>query len=227
MTSSLLIHPDCDWRLMKPSEAVLAHDLHNRVIQLTPPGLVRQDALDYFEKHVESQGRIVGCFAASRLVAYGVLGLQSPMLSFMAQLLDVDASKQARMCLLDGASCEPDWRGRRLHEDAIALRIKIARAADRTFIAVTVAPTNLASLRGLLRRGFAVQQYAEVYGGLARLLLCLDLDCTARPWQLERLVSSSDLQGHRNALRLGLIGYGCQPNEDDIWSIAYGRQQVG
>jgi hypothetical protein len=210
---------------MQSREAVFAHDLHCRVIQVMPAGIVRHDALEYFEKHIELQGRIIGCFAESKLVAYGVLGLQSPMLSFMAQLLNVEPSKQARMCLLDGASCEPDWRGRRLHEDAIALRIEMAKAAGKSFIAVTVAPTNLASLRGLLRRGFVVQQYAEVYGGLPRLLLCLDLLCTGAPWQPQQVVSSSDLQGHREALRLGLIGYGCQQNENDIWSIAYGRQQ--
>lgn len=186
--------------------------------------MVRQDALDYFEKHIELQGRMMGCFASGRLVAYGVLGLQSPMLAFMAQLLEVDPAKHARMCLLDGASCAPDWRGRRLHEDAIALRIAMAEAAGRSFIAVTVAPTNLASLRGLLRRGFVVERYAEVYGGLPRLLLALDLGSTGPLWQRARLVASADLQGHREALSLGLLGYGCEQNAQNVWAIAYGQR---
>ncbi len=224
MPQFLLTHPDCNWRLMQADEAILAHNLHHQVIQLTPPGMVRQDALEYFEKHIEVQGQIIGCFAAGRLVAYGVLGLQSPMLSVVTQLFEVEPLKRARMCLLDGASCAPDWRGRRLHEDAIALRIAMAEAAGRSFITVTVAPTNLASLRGLLRRGFVVERYVEVYGGLPRLLLSLDLECTVLPWQRGRVVASDDLQGHREALSLGLVGYGCEKNEQDVWAIAYGRR---
>jgi hypothetical protein len=227
MTQSLLTHPDCNWRLMQQYEAAHAHALHTKVIKLTPTGMVRQDALEYFEKHIELQGRIVGCFAQERLVAYGVLGLQSPMLSFVAQLMKVNADKQERMCLLDGASCEFDWRGRHLHEDAIALRLTMAKALGRSFIAVTVAPTNLASLRGLLRLGFAVQQYAEVYGGLPRLLLSLDFDSPPAHWQAQQMVASTDLQGHRDALDNGWVGYGCQGDDRNIWSIIYGSRKAG
>ncbi|HEX8592993.1 MAG TPA: hypothetical protein VF682_06905 [Pseudomonas sp.] len=209
---------------MQASEAVLAHSLHRQVIQLTPSGMVRQDALEYFEKHIELLGQMIGCFAQERLVAYGVLGLRSPMLSLMTQLLDVDPGQHTHMCLLDGASCAPDWRGRRLHEDAIALRIAMAEAAGRSVIAVTVAPTNLASLRGLLRRGFVVARYAQVYGGLPRLVLSLDINCPRLNWQRGRVVASADLEGHRDALSLGLLGYGCEKNEQDVWAISYGYQ---
>lgn len=212
------------WRTMRADEAVAVHALHAHVASLTPAGMVRPDRLDHFEKHVAECGRILGCFADGELVAYGVLGLDSPTVDHMAELLDLDAAGRARMCVLDGAASLPEWRGRRLHCAGIEERMALGKELGRTLVSATVAPENMRSLRGLLLEGFVVRRYAIVYGGLARLVVQRDWLAPAPSFGEARLrVSAGDHQGHRQALAEGLVGYRCWQDGAQQWFVDYGQ----
>jgi hypothetical protein len=142
----------------------------------------------------------------------------------MGELLNIDPKHQMRLCLLDGAACELGSRGCGLHTQAITLRIVMARQLGKNLVAATVSPTNLISLRGLFRQGFIIQKYAEVYGGLPRLLLVRDLQTQSHAWQHILVVANTDFQGHCAALQLGLSGYGCIQDHDHSWLISYGMR---
>ena len=218
------------WRTLRADEARAVHALHAQVASLTPAGMVRPDRLDHFQRHVHECGRILGCFADDDLVAYGVLGLDSPTVDHMADLLDLSSQDRARLCVLDGAASLPEWRGRRLHCAGIEERVALGRELGRTLVSATVAPENMRSLRGLLKEGFTVRRYAIVYGGLARLVLLRDLllavpPHTGRdgsdPRRARRQVAAGDHARHRQALAEGLHGIECWQDAAHQWWVAY------
>lgn len=210
------------WRTLRADEARAVHALHSHVAALTPPGMVRPDRLDHFERHMAECGRILGCFADGELVAYGVLGLDSPTVDHMAQLLGLNDAERARLCVLDGAASLPAWRGRRLHCAGIEERMALGRELGRTLVSATVAPENMRSLRGLMQEGFTVRRYAVVYGGLARLVVQRDLLLPIPPRVAVRLrVAAADHAGHRRALAQGLHGMHCWQDAARQWWLDY------
>lgn len=210
------------WRTMRADEAQAIHALHIHVAGLTPAGMVRPDRLDHFERHVAQCGRILGCFADGDLVAYGVLGLDSPTVDHMAELLDLGAADRARLCVLDGAASLPEWRGRRLHCAGIEERMALGRELGRTLVSATVAPENMRSLRGLLKEGFVVRRYAIVYGGLARLVVLRDLLLPPAPPPAAKVhVAAADHAGHQAALAEGLRGVHCWQDAAQQWFVDY------
>lgn len=210
------------WRTLRADEARAVHALHCHVAALTPAGMVRPDRLEHFERHMVRCGRILGCFADGELVAYGVLGLDSPTVDHMADLLALDAAERARLCVLDGAASLPQWRGRRLHCAGIEQRMALGRELGRTLVSATVAPENMRSLRGLMQEGFSVRRYALVYGGLARLVVQRDLLLPMAPCVAARVrVAAADHAGHQRALAQGLDGMHCWQDAAQRWWIDY------
>ncbi|GAB2839118.1 hypothetical protein GCM10027277_02590 [Pseudoduganella ginsengisoli] len=210
------------WRTIREDEAREVHALHAHVASLTPAGMVRPDPLAHFQRHVAECGRILGCFADDELVAYGVLGLHSPTVDHMGTLLDLDAQQRARLCVLDGAACLPEWRGRRLHCAGIEERMALGRELGRTLVAATVAPENMRSLRGLLKEGFTVRRYAIVYGGLARLVVQRDLLLPPPQSSMTQMhVAACDHAGHQRAMADGLQGTRCWQDPSQQWFVDY------
>lgn len=207
-----------DWRLTHDFDAI--HALHRAVIENTPAGMVRPDDLAHFKRHTGECGDTLGCFLdGGSLVAYGVLGVHSPTVSHLADMLDCDP---ARFCVLDGAATLPEWRGYKLHYEVIDERMLHARRLGRTLVGATVSPDNIRSMRGLFRAGFEVYRYAIVYGGLARLVMRRDLGIERAAWELEMRVPARDHLAHRAALAAGLTGYACRQDEQGAWHIDYG-----
>jgi hypothetical protein len=211
------------WRVTRHDEAAIVHALHTSVFARTPAGMVRPDNLEHFERHTEELGRILGCYADGELVAYGVLGMHSHTAEHLSELLELSPADRARVCVLDGAASLPEWRGRSLHCAAIAERSALGLSLGHSLVAATVAPSNMRSLRGLLKEGFTIHQYALVYGGLPRLIVMHDLLRPAPQWQVVTRVSVNDHLGHQQALAAGLTGYDCWQADDMNWYIQYGK----
>lgn len=212
------------WRVIRPDEAADVHALHASVLARTPSGMVRPDELSHFERHTEELGRILGCFADGDLVAYGVLGIHSETVHHLANLLQLSAPDQARVCVLDGAASLPEWRGHSLHCVAIAERSALGHSLGRSLVTATVAPENLRSLRGLLKEGFTIHAFGYVYGGLARLIVKHDLLAPEAAWQTVTTVPVRDYNGHQAALACGLVGHACIQDAEKNWHIEYGKR---
>lgn len=140
-----------------------------------PAGRARKDSLDHFQQLIDFDGQIIGCFYGKQLIAYGVLNMHCATLVEIALQLGFWPSQRERLCLLDGAATSPHSRGQGLHGQSISMRIAIAKRMGRSLLLATVSPANTASLRGLLRKGFLVMHAMQLYGGLERLVLVLDL----------------------------------------------------
>src|SRR5882757_7946346 len=82
----------------------------------------------------------------------------------------------------DGSGVLPAHRGRRLQDSLNALRLDEAWRRDYRHVVGTVSPRNPFSLGNHLRRGFEIGGYAEMYGGMPRLLIHLEIPTgAARP----------------------------------------------
>jgi hypothetical protein len=215
------------WRELKPKEAALAYQLHLTANADTPPGLVRPDDLAHFSANIQEQGRILGCFVNDdEMVAYGILGLDPASNIKLIKLLGLREEDLSNFASLDGAAALAPWRGNRLHREAIQARLAMAREQRRRYIAATVSPENINSLRGLLAAGFCIKNFAFLYGGLARLVMLLDLDACPSSWTLCEAVVASDHAGHLAALAKGWLGYGLNETSSGVCQVLYGLPQT-
>lgn len=206
------------WRLT--DDAAAAHALHSAVLAVAPGGIVRPDPLAHFTAHTGQLGVTLGCFLDSgAMVAYGVLGLHSPVVGHLADLLAVD---QRQLCVLDGAAALPEWRGYGVHQAAIEQRIAFGAAAARPLVAATVSPHNLRALRSVLRAGLRIERFGMLYGGLPRLIVLRHPRAAPPRLEQARLVEAGDHDGHQAALADGLVGYGCLQRDDGAWLVQYG-----
>ncbi len=207
-----------DWRESSDAPAALA--VHRSAAGAAPNALVRQDALAHFARHCAQDGRLLGCFVDDgAMVAYGVLGLHSDAVRQLAALLDADP---ALLCVLDGAATLPEWRGHSLHVGAILQRVRLGAQLGRPSVAATVAPHNIRSLRALFHAAFTVHGYANLYGGVPRLLVRREAHSGAQLWRERALVPVAQPAQHQLALAAGLRGYACRQDDAGHWYIVYG-----
>ena len=214
--------PVFTWRPTQDAERV--HAIHLVATSTGPAGMVRPDPIEHFQRHMGECGQTLGCFLEDgSMVAYGVLATKSATLDQLAEKLGADPGL---LCLLDGASALPEWRGNGLHFHGIQERILHASSLGRTQIGATVAPENIRSVRGLFRSGLHVRAFGVMYGGLPRLIVYRDLMAPEREWRHVLSVPLRDHAGHRHALGEGLTGFACRPLADGIWVAEYGIGHV-
>ncbi|MES2049162.1 MAG: hypothetical protein V4447_12235 [Pseudomonadota bacterium] len=216
------------WRKLRPDEAILAYQLHLTANAVTPAGLVRLDDLAHFSANIQDQGRILGCFVNdNEMVAYGILGMDTASNSKLCKLLDLPETELHNFASLDGAAALAPWRGNRLHRESIQARLAMAREQQRRYIGATVSPENINSMRGLLEAGFCIKNFAYLYGGLARLVMSLDLDAPPSYWTLCGAVIASDQAGHQAALAKDLIGFDLTETRSGVCQVLYGVRKNG
>ena len=206
------------WRVMADAAAV--HAIHRIAIEGVPCGLVRPDCLAHFEQHTGRDGVTLACLGGSgEMVAYGILGIDSPMAAHLAELLKADA---ARFAILDGAGALPGWRGHGLHHAAIEQRTQYAAVQDRSLIGATVSPRNLRAMASMFRAGFTIHGSALMYGGHERLLMQRDTLLAPLSAPVEREIDAGDWTGHQDALAAGLAGIRLRQGPDGSWHVGYG-----
>ena len=194
--------------------------IHQRAIAGAPPGLVRHDILAHFERHTGADGIMLACMDGGEgMVAYGILGLDSPMAAHLAALLGADP---ATFALLDGAAALPSWRGYGLHHASVEQRVRHAAARTRQVCGATVSPLNVRAMTSMLRAGFTIHGHALMYGGLERLLMQRDVRLDGTTWTMAAQVPATDGAAHRRALDAGLVGFALERCGAGQWLVSYG-----
>ena len=146
--------------------------LHQLARSLSPrPELVRPDTRDYFLRHMEDEGFILGAFVGGALVGYGLASLPHSLEDSYGPVLGLPDAEFPLIGQLEGAAVHPDWWGHHLHFNLATWRIECLAAAGYKHIGATVAPRNTWSLRNLLSVGMTVRVVAEMYGGLLRYVV--------------------------------------------------------
>ena len=211
------------WRLAGKRDVDRVHQIHREALNGLPPGMVRPDQIFQFERHIGPDGLIVCCTANSEhMIAYGVLGIRSKTTTHLADLLGLNHAERARFAILDGVAALTSWRGLSLHQESIVQRVNHARAAQRTLIGATVAPSNTISMNSMLKAGFTIVDYGLIYDGLERLILKRDLTAAPAVWRPVTTIKAADALAHRRALAMGLQGYSCSRTKQGEWQVQYG-----
>jgi hypothetical protein len=124
-----------------------------------------------------------GAFFQDDLVAYSAIEFGGPSAVQIGQAFRAAALPVAmRLAVHDGSGVVPAHRGHGLQHSLNALRLDEACRRGYRHVVATVSPRNPFSLRNHLRRGFEVGGYAEMYGGMPRLLIHLEIPTdAARP----------------------------------------------
>jgi len=196
-------------RLLGPADLQLVYALHRRTLALAPTvGLVKPETREFFARHFEEVGRILGVWHGRTLIAYAVVGLPvGPSYNFGVEI-DLAGDRLLAVAQLDGVSVAPEWRGRGLHRSLCEWRIEIARVADRRHVLSTVAPTNHFSWCNLMAHDLRVRRLRYKFGGALRYILHRDLQ---RPVSIDTersvVVPIGDTERQQELLGMGYLGY--------------------
>jgi GNAT superfamily N-acetyltransferase len=143
--------------------------LHRRLHELAPrPGLFAVESREFFARHLEQDGRILGVFdAQGELTAYAVLGLpRADDPENFGRDIGLPEGELGTVAHLDGIGVHPEWRGHGLHRALISERIALATAAGRRVVLSMAAPGNRWSLGNLLASGGEVVALIPKYGAM-------------------------------------------------------------
>ncbi|MFO1350363.1 MAG: hypothetical protein U1F68_06655 [Gammaproteobacteria bacterium] len=196
-------------RVLDDDNVEQAYRLHKQLLQLGPkPTLFKPESREFFARHVEAVGRIIGVFAEGALIAYGIVGFPADTGYNFGATLGLPESALAQVAHLDGCGVLPQWRGNGLQRWLAHRRIALAVAAGRRHILSTAAPANTASCRNLLASGLQIKGLQPMFGGVLRYLLYADLaaPCRVDPSSV-RIVAVTDIHRQQHLLAHGYVGH--------------------
>lgn len=166
-TALSLLH----WRLLTLSDLDVMEALHRLSMQGMGPQMVKPESRSFLASLLQGRGSVIGAWAGSDLVAYGVL--QHDLLPEDDPRHHLGLSAQQPLAKLAGAAVAPAWRRQGLQRALVAKRV--ACAGSNGVLFATAAPENTASWHNLLACGFTVRALEYRYGGFARYLLVRDV----------------------------------------------------
>ena len=210
---SAAIPPELTCRGLEAPDLPAVIALHHRMRATLPRDLIAFETDAFFADHLQTLGRIFGCFAGEGLVAYAVLGLPGPGDANFGVDHGLSPQELRLVAHLDGAAVIEPWQGHGLQRALSVLRMREARRHGRNIMLSTAAPLNLPSLTNLLLCGFEARGLVEKFGG-ARFLMRRDLlpdeDISARDGFPDSLTGPSvplnDLACHSAMLAEGRRG---------------------
>ncbi|MBP8029253.1 MAG: GNAT family N-acetyltransferase [Giesbergeria sp.] len=165
------------WCQLQPSDLDTMEALHRLSCAGMSAQLVKPEKREFLASLLHGRGQVLGAWAGTQLVAYGIL--QNAMLPEDNPRPLLGLAPECRLAKLAGAAVAPRWRGQGLQRALIAQRM--ARADSRAVLYVTAAPGNYPSWSNLLACGFAVRALQMCYGGFPRYLLAYDPAATPIP----------------------------------------------
>jgi hypothetical protein len=176
------------------------HRVHQAILSSLPhPHVLRADTPEHFERNLASGGATFGAFSRDDLVAYSAIEFGGPSAAQIAQAFPSAALPAATtLAVHDGSGVLPAHRGCGLQDALNTLRFDEVGRRGYRHVVGTVSPRNPFSLRNHLHRGFVVGGYAEMYGGMPRVLIHLVTEPMVAPENPET--------GHSPRLRIPLPG---------------------
>lgn len=169
---------------------------------------VREDhERDFVAAHLGAQGRTIGLYDGTVLVAYAMLGLpRADDPDNFGHLLGLERADRARIGHLASCMVQPGYRGRGLQRALLNARLLLARAHGCTRCAGIVSLHNHASRHNLMREGLQVLWVGN-WHGLRRQLLVREATRPRPPAaQGVRWVRADDYGGQLAAIAAGARG---------------------
>lgn len=200
------------WRTLDLSDLAAVDDLHRRAIGAAGPDVVKPEHPDFFAAILGGRGRMIGVFAADRLIAYGVLQHVIPADDDPRPLVGAGAAVQR--VKLAGASVAPDQRGSGLQRALISARVRLAHEnyTQPLILYATSAPGNTASWSNLLAEGFHIRGIKLYYGGYPRYVMVNQRDVV--DWGAQTELDPGDIDAQARLLERGWRGIAARRAKD-------------
>lgn len=172
---------------------------------------------------LEGRGQLIGAFVEERLIAFRAVlvpEIDDEHLGYSIGLSDESALK--RVLYQEISSVHPDFRGHGLQKILAKIIMQTIDTNEFDYLAATVMPYNIASLKDKFSQGFYIAALKYAYGGKLRYVFALNL---LKQPQFEKeivTVPMDDIAAQQKLLSEGYVGKAIKPSAED-WVVEYGK----
>ncbi|MFC7686128.1 GNAT family N-acetyltransferase [Ureibacillus sp. GCM10028918] len=177
-----------------------------------------------FKEILQGKGLLIGAFVAEELIAFRAVlkpELDDEHLGYAIGL--VNESDLNRVLYQEISNVHPEYRGHGLQKTLANIIMEQIDTTDFDYIAATVMPYNIASLKDKFSQGFNVVNLKYAYGGKLRYVFALDLHHQPQLEGERVAISMGDVDAQQKFLKEGFIGVSMKPLWDD-WVIEYQKR---
>lgn len=170
---------------------------------------------------LEGKGLLLGAFVAEQLIAFRAVlvpEIDAEHLGFAIGL--VNESDLERVLYQEISNVHPDYRGYGLQKTLANVIMKQIDTKEFDYIAATVMPYNIASLKDKFSQGFYIVSLKYAYGGKLRYVFALDLRHKPQYLDEKVTISMGDVEAQQKLLQEGFVGVSMKQFSDD-WVVEY------
>lgn len=170
---------------------------------------------------LEGQGLLIGAFVAEELIAFRAVlvpEIDAEHLGYAIGL--VMESDLKRVLYQEISNVQPEFRGYGLQKTLANVIMQQINTKDYDYIAATVMPYNIASLKDKFSQGFNIVSLKYAYGGKLRYVFALDLRDQPKYEDKKVTISMGDVDAQQKLLQEGFVGVAMKPHSDD-WVVEY------
>ena len=170
---------------------------------------------------LENHGMIIGAYVAEQLIAFRAVSvpeIDEEHLGYAIGL--VDDSDLKRVLYQEISIVHPDYRGYGLQKKLANVIMQQINLKDFDYLAATVMPYNIASLKDKFSQGFYIVGLKNAYGGKLRYIFALDLRNQSQFDDEKVTTSMGDVNAQQMLLKEGYVGVSMKLIAD-YWVVEY------
>lgn len=188
---------------------------------LTDKDILQPLSEEEFEFILEGNGIMIGAYADAKLIGFRALLI--PPIDDEHLGYDIGLEKESelkRVLYQEISSVNPNYRGFGLQKTLASVIMKQIDTDSFDYVATTVMPYNIPSLKDKFSQGFYIVALKYIYGGKLRYVFALDL--RGEPHYEEEVVTISmgDVEAQQRLLSEGFVGVRMKQLADD-WVVEY------
>ncbi|MEK9196833.1 GNAT family N-acetyltransferase [Ureibacillus sp. 179-F W5.1 NHS] len=174
---------------------------------------------------LEGSGLIIGAFVGETLIAFRAVvapKIDEKHLGYDIGL--VDESDLKRVLYQEISNVHPDYRGYGLQKTLAKVIMRQIDMNQYDYLAATVMPYNIASLKDKFAQGFYIVALKYIYGGKLRYVFALDLREEPIYEDEPVTISMGDIETQQRLIQEGFIGVAMKSLEND-WVVIYKKKR--
>lgn len=177
-----------------------------------------------YEYIIEGNGLMIGAFIEEKLIAFRAVlvpEIDEEHLGYNIGLVEVSDLK--RVLYQEISNVHPDYRGHGLQKTLATVIMQQISTNEFDYLATTVMPYNIASLKDKFAQGFYIVDLKYTYGGKLRYVFALDLR-EAPQYENETVtISMGDTEAQQRLLKEGFVGAMMKQFAED-WVVEFKKK---
>lgn len=174
---------------------------------------------------LKGDGLLIGTFVGEKLIAFR--GVVAPKIDEEHLGYDIGLVKESdlkRVLYQEISNVHPDYRGYGLQKTLAKVIMRQIDMNQYDYLAATVMPYNIASLKDKFAQGFYIVSLKYIYGGKLRYVFALDLREEPNYEDEPVTISMGDVESQQRLLQEGFIGVAMKPLGND-WVVIYKKKR--